>query len=62
MRGVLDEAGVRYVVVAGYVAILFGRARRSEDVDFIVERIDEGRFVGLCRRALEHGFSLMQGT
>jgi len=28
---------MRYVVVAGYVAILFGRARRSDDVDFIVE-------------------------
>jgi len=58
---VLDGAGVRYVVVAGYVAILFGRARRSDDVDFIVERVDEDGFVELCRRALRHGFALMQG-
>jgi len=58
---VLDEVGIRYVVVAGYVAILFGRARRSDDVDFIVEQIDEERFVELCRKVLEHGFSLMQG-
>lgn len=59
--GVLDEIGVRYAVVAGYVAILFGRARRSDDVDFIVEWIDESRFVELCRKALERGFTLMQG-
>jgi len=58
---VLDEVGVRYVVVAGYVAILFGRARRSDDVDFIVEQIDENRFVELCREARKHGFVLMQG-
>jgi len=38
---ILDEAGVKYVVVADYVAILFGRARRSEDIDFMVEWIDE---------------------
>jgi len=59
--GVLDEVGIRYAVVARYVAILFGRARRSDDVDFIVERIDEGRFVELCRKALERGFTLMRG-
>jgi len=58
---VLDEAGVRYVVVEGYVAILFGRARRSDDVDFVVERISEDEFVELCRRALKHGFVLMRG-
>ena len=58
---VLEESGVRYAVVAGYVAILLGRARRSDDVDFIIERIGEEEFVGVCRRALERGFTLMQG-
>jgi len=58
---VLDEADVRYVVVVQYLAILFGRPIRTDDVDFIVERIDEGRFAELCRKALEHGFPLMQG-
>jgi len=58
---ILDGVGVRYVVVAGYVAILFGRARRSDDVDFIVERIDEEGFVELCREARKRGFALMQG-
>jgi len=30
---VLEESGVSYVVVAGYTAILFGRGRRSDDID-----------------------------
>jgi len=58
---VLDEVSVRYVVVAQYVAILLGRPGRTDDIDIIVERIDEERFIKLCRKSLEHGFSLMQG-
>lgn len=58
---VLEESRVGYVVVAGYVAILFGRGRRSDDIDFIVEDVGESGFVELCRRAREAGFALMQG-
>jgi hypothetical protein len=41
VTGVLDAVGVRYAVVSGYVVVLFGRARATEDVDVIVERFDE---------------------
>lgn len=41
---VLNETGIRYVVVSGYVAILFGRSRTSEDIDLIVEEMDRERF------------------
>lgn len=58
---VLEESRVNYVVVAGYAAILFGRGRRSDDIDFILEELDEEGFVGLCRRARDAGFTLMQG-
>ena len=58
---VLEELGLDYVVVAGYVAILFGRARRSDDIDFILERVSEEGFIRLCRAARERGFTLMQG-
>ena len=34
----------KYVVVSGYVAILFGRSRTSEDIDIIVEKIDFNTF------------------
>jgi len=57
---VLEDAGIDYVVVAGYVAILFGRARRSDDVVFILEDPGEEGFIGLCSRAREAGFTLMQ--
>ena len=40
----LQEHGVRYVIVSGYVAIFFGRSRTSEDVDFIIEKLDFERF------------------
>ncbi|MCE4613673.1 MAG: hypothetical protein F7C07_07590 [Desulfurococcales archaeon] len=59
---VLEEAGVGYAVVAGYVAILFGRARRSDDIDFILNGVDEGVFVELCEAARRAGFGLMQGN
>ncbi len=35
----MDEYGARFVFVSGYVAILFGRSRTSEDVDVLVERL-----------------------
>ena len=34
------EKHTKYVIVSGYVAILLGRARASEDVDIIIPRID----------------------
>ncbi|HLC67193.1 MAG TPA: hypothetical protein VJK52_06155 [Candidatus Nanoarchaeia archaeon] len=40
----LDKENIKYVIVSGYVAILFGRSRSSEDIDLIVERISKERF------------------
>lgn len=36
---VLDKASVRFVICSGYVAILFGRNRSSEDVDMFIQRL-----------------------
>jgi hypothetical protein len=33
-----------YVLVSGYVAIVFGRTRTTEDVDFFIERMDKETF------------------
>lgn len=33
-----------YVVVSGYVAILFGRARGTEDIDILIKSIDKNKF------------------
>lgn len=41
---VLARDGVRYVIVSGYVAILFGRSRVTEDVDILIPKLDYGEF------------------
>ncbi len=38
------KAYTDYVIVSGYVTILFGRARGTEDIDIIIEKIDSGMF------------------
>ena len=50
---VLDRVDIKYVIVSGYVSILFGRSRNSEDVDLIIAPITEQKFVSLWK-ALEN--------
>lgn len=38
---ILDELGIRHVYVAGYVAVLTGRTRATQDVDVLLEPLDE---------------------
>jgi hypothetical protein len=40
----LNTLQIKYVIVSGYIAILFGRSRTSEDVDIIVEKTDSETF------------------
>ena len=42
------ERHTNYVIVSGYVAILLGRARASEDIDSIIPKIDFSMFQSLC--------------
>lgn len=44
---VLDREKIKYVIVSGYVAILFGRSRSSEDIDMIVEKMSRDKFFKL---------------
>ena len=41
----LNKLQIKYVIVSGYIAILFGRSRTSEDVDIIVEKLDFKTFI-----------------
>ena len=54
---VLESLDIRYVIVSGYVAILFGRNRASEAIDFIVEKISEDKFIALWQKLKVSGFS-----
>lgn len=40
----LSKAGVKYVLISGYVALFFGRDRSTEDVDIFVEDLPFERF------------------
>ncbi len=41
---ILDKNKINYVLVSGYVAILFGRSRETEDIDIILEKISFEEF------------------
>jgi len=51
--GVLNKLKIKYVVVSGYVAILFGRNRTSEDVDLLIEESDFEKFLQLWNELSE---------
>jgi hypothetical protein len=45
-----------YVIISGYVAILFGRARATEDVDVFIERIDEDKLTAFYEELKGNGY------
>lgn len=45
---VLDRVGIRYVIISGYVAIILGRSRSTEDVDLFIEKISFEKFKELA--------------
>ncbi|RLE42947.1 hypothetical protein DRJ48_02295 [Candidatus Woesearchaeota archaeon] len=45
-----------YVIVSGYVAILFGRSRMSEDIDIIIDPINDTTIKRLNSELQKHGF------
>ena len=44
---ILNKNNIRYVIISGYVAILFGRTRETEDVDMFIEKINFETFRNL---------------
>jgi len=56
----LEELEVDYVIVSGYVAILTGRSRGTEDVDFLIspETFDKQKFDEI----LEEGYWAVDAT
>ncbi|MFH1398679.1 MAG: hypothetical protein ABIG95_01040 [Candidatus Woesearchaeota archaeon] len=54
------EAHCKYIVVSGFVAISSGRARATEDIDIIIEKIDLPSFFLLHNDLVKEGFVCMQ--
>jgi len=53
---------IKYVAVSGYVSILFGRSRATEDIDLLIERISEERFNLFFKNALKQGFECFNSS
>jgi len=53
---ILADLGVEHVFVAGYLAILTGRARATEDIDVLVESLPESEVSALADRLDAEGY------
>ena len=45
-----------YVLVSGYVSIIFGRSRGTEDVDLLIPEMNSEEFKKLWKKVYENGF------
>lgn len=52
----LLEGYVDYVIVSGYVVILFGRARGTEDIDTIIRHMDKDMFASFYQSLSREGY------
>ena len=53
---ILDACDVNYVIVSGYVAILTGRSRSTEDIDVTLESLSETETEQLVTELKDHGY------
>ena len=45
-----------YVLISGYVSILLGRSRTTEDIDIFIKPMDKGKFSEFCKELIKNGF------
>lgn len=50
------EKHADYVIVSGYVSILFGRARATEDIDVLIKELNKEELISLYRDLKEQGY------
>lgn len=53
---ILNKQKIKYVIISGYVSILFGRSRATEDVDMYVDKFDFQKFKELSEILEKNGF------
>lgn len=53
---ILEVCDVAYVIVSGYVAILTGRSRSTEDIDIILERLSKTETEQLVTELEDQGY------
>ena len=45
-----------YVIISGYIPILFGRTRGTEDIDVFIEYIDKKKFVNFYNNLIDNNY------
>lgn len=45
-----------YVIISGYVAIILGRSRATEDVDILIKKPAKTQFLKFCKELSEQGY------
>jgi predicted nucleotidyltransferase len=50
------EKHVSYVIISGYVSIILGRSRSSEDIDIFIKKISRDKFEGLYQDLINDKF------
>ncbi len=54
---ILECLGIRYVIISGYVPILFGRSRDTEDVDMFIGQMGVQKFADFWEAAKRENFT-----
>ncbi len=57
--GLLNSSKIRYVLVSGYVVLLFGRPRYTEDVDILTEQFAIDKFEHFVSLLKDNGYEIM---
>ncbi|MFW6386324.1 MAG: hypothetical protein ACOCZP_04175 [Candidatus Hadarchaeota archaeon] len=52
----LEDRGIEYVIVSGYVAVLTGRSRGTEDIDVILEEMERDKIEKFAEDLLASGY------
>lgn len=58
----LDDLEINYVIVSGYVAILFGRSRATEDIDLLIAPISGEQFSKLYQAVAAKNYWILNAT
>ncbi|VVB60667.1 Uncharacterised protein [uncultured archaeon] len=59
---ILDSLKIDYVIVSGYVAIIFGRSRATEDIDVLIEPISKEKFSKLYSTLIARNYWIINAT
>ncbi|MBI2971630.1 MAG: hypothetical protein HYY37_04410 [Candidatus Aenigmarchaeota archaeon] len=56
---ILNSLHIKYIIVSGYVPILFGRSRSTEDIDMFIEDIGKNKFDELSEKEEKAGLWIL---